>query len=308
MLRAPILWITERPAVRRLAVERSLGRAVASRFVAGDTLDQGVDVARGLSSLGIATMLDHLGENVDSPPAASGAADAYALALKRLADEPDLGANISVKLTQLGLDFSTELCAENLERVLEAASHPEMPTLVMIDMEAREYVDRTLDIYLNMRRDHPNVGLCLQAYLRRTASDAARIAGPEAIVRVAKGAYLEPPEVAFPTRVEVSRNYATVAVALLRAGSTVHFATHDQSLVRGARRFVHDQAIPPARYEFQMLHGVRRDLRASLVAEGEPVRVYVPYGTQWYPYLTRRLAERPANLWFFASNLLRWRG
>jgi proline dehydrogenase len=149
------------------------------------------------------------------------------------------------------------------------------------------------------------MGVCLQAYLHRTAGDAQRIGGPKAIVRMAKGAYLEPPEVAMRTRAEVRRSFARVAATLLVGGGVVHLATHDEGLVAGAKRFVRTRSISRARYEFQMLYGVRRDLQADLVAEGEPVRVYVPYGTQWYPYLTRRLAERPANVWFFLSNLLR---
>jgi proline dehydrogenase len=210
-----------------------------------------------------------------------------------------------VKLTQLGLDTSAELCAENIERVLQAANGPGTPTLVMIDMEASEYVGRTLELYMALRSRHPNVGVCLQAYLRRTASDVHRIGGPAAIVRMAKGAYLEPPEVALQRRSEIRRNFARLSATLLASGSTVHFATHDPKLVEGAKAFARARRIHASRYEFQMLYGIRRDLQAALVREGEPVRVYVPYGTQWYPYLTRRLAERPANIWFFVSNALR---
>jgi proline dehydrogenase len=192
-----------------------------------------------------------------------------------------------------------------MERVLQVAAERDPPILVMIDMEASQYVDRTLDAYLALRDRFPAMGVCLQAYLHRTAGDAQRIGGPKAIVRMAKGAYLEPPEVAMRTRAEVRRSFARVAATLLVGGGVVHLATHDEGLVAGAKRFVRTRSISRARYEFQMLYGVRRDLQADLVAEGEPVRVYVPYGTQWYPYLTRRLAERPANVWFFLSNLLR---
>jgi proline dehydrogenase len=156
-----------------------------------------------------------------------------------------------------------------------------------------------------LRGRYPNVGVCVQACLYRTAADVDRIAGPQATVRVCKGSYLEPSDIAMRSRREVRRSFAGLAATLLASGSIVHVATHDELLIEGARRFVHARAIPPGRYEFQMLYGIRRDLQAGLVREGEPARVYIPYGTQWYPYLTRRMAERPANVWFFLSNALR---
>ncbi len=303
ILRIPTLWLTERRLVRRIVTETPMGRRVVQRFVAGDTLEDGMSAAQRLAERGIAAMLDHLGENVESAAQAAAATDSYIRALKRIQEAPDLDCNISVKLTQLGLDVSFDLCAENIERVLQAAAGQDRTTLVMIDMEARPYVDRTLQIYLGLRDRYPNVGVCLQAYLRRTAADAQRIGGPRAIVRVAKGAYLESVDFAFRTRREVRRSFTTIAATLLASGSVVHIATHDPGLVQGTERFVRARSISNRRYEFQMLYGIRRDLQRSLVAEGEPVRVYVPYGTQWYPYLTRRLAERPANVWFFLSNL-----
>ncbi|HEX8099533.1 MAG TPA: proline dehydrogenase family protein [Actinomycetota bacterium] len=305
VLRGPTIWLTDRDLVRHVITEHPFGRALAGRFVAGDTLEEGMTAARSLGVQRISAMLDHLGEEVDSPAMAAQATDAYVLALKRIAEEPRLDCNISVKLTQLGLKGSTELCMENIERVLQAATRPERPTLVMIDMEAHEYVERTLQVYLSMRDRYPNVGVCLQAYLYRTADDCRAIAGRGAVVRMAKGAYLEPPEVAYQRRAEVRRNYARLASTLLLAGSTVHFATHDPKLLHGATQFIRARSISRKRYEFQMLYGVRRDLQTDLARQGEPVRVYIPYGTRWYPYLTRRLAERPANLWFFVSNLLR---
>jgi len=307
-LRGPILWVTERPMTRRIVGHSMLGKQLAGRFVAGDTLEEGMSAARRLADQGIAAMLDHLGENVDSPAQAAAAADAYILALKRVQENPELETNISVKLTQLGLDTSNDLCVENLERVLQAAEASTPATLVMIDMEASPYVERTLRIYLRLRDRHPNVGVCLQAYLYRSADDVARIAGPQAIVRMAKGAYLEPPDVAYRTRADVRRNFGRLSATLLASGATVHFATHDPRLVAGARRFIRTRSISRTRYEFQMLYGIRRDLQADLMADGEPVRVYIPYGTEWYPYLTRRLAERPANIWFFLSNLVRLGG
>ncbi len=304
-LRATILWITERPMVQKVIGRTRLGNGLAGRFVAGDTLEEGVAAAGDLAAQGIAAMLDYLGENVASPAQAAAAADVYIRALKRVQESPHLDTNISVKLTQLGLDVSMAVCEENLERVLEAAAEPRPAILVMIDMEASHYVDRTLQVYLALRDRFSNLGICLQAYLYRTAEDAMRIGGPQAIVRMAKGAYLEPHEVAYRNLREIRRNYGRVSATVLASGGVVHFATHDPRLIEGARRFIRTRSISRSRYEFQMLYGIRRDLQAGLVADGEPVRVYVPYGTEWYPYLTRRLAERPANIWFFVSNLVR---
>jgi len=180
--------------------------------------------------------------------------------------------------------------------------------VVMIDMEASRYVERTLGVYLALREDFPHVGVCVQASLRRTPEDVLRIAAPGAVVRVCKGAYLEPPDAAFEGRREVSTQFTRVVATLLAKGANVHLATHDPRLIEGMQRYVRTRSISRARYEFQMLYGVRRDLQAQLVGRSEPVRVYIPYGSRWYPYLTRRLAERPANVWFFVSNALRRHG
>jgi proline dehydrogenase len=297
-----VLWLTERPWFRRLAEEGSLGRRVALRFVAGETLEDALGAARRLNARGIASMLDYLGENVTSPEQASAAADAYVLALKRVQEADDLDCNISIKLTQLGLDLSFDLCMENSERVLEAAA--DRGTLVMIDMESHEYVDSTLRAHRELKEPFPKVGLAMQSYLFRTADDVGAL--PEgSIVRLVKGAYLEPPDVAFPRRRDVDRSFARLFATLVGGGHTVHVATHDPRLIDGSRRLIEQRGVGWDRVEYQMLYGVRRDLQGRLAREGYPVRVYVPYGHEWYPYLTRRLAERPANMWFFASQLLR---
>ncbi|HET6771616.1 MAG TPA: proline dehydrogenase family protein [Actinomycetota bacterium] len=301
LFRAPILWAAGLPFVRRLAQEGGLARRVALRFVAGETLDDALRVAGGLNSRGIGAMLDHLGENIESPEQASAAADAYVLALKRIQEERLSDANISIKLTQLGLDVSPDTCLENAVRVLEAAGS----TLVMIDMEGSAYTERTLTAYRDLRKRYENVGVCVQAYLHRSADDVRELARQGATVRVCKGAYLEPPLVAIPKRSDVDRNFARLTATLLSAGCTVHVATHDPRLIDGARSFVERRGIDREQFEFQMLYGIRRNLQERLAAEGYRVRTYIPYGDQWYPYLTRRLAERPANVWFFVANLLR---
>jgi proline dehydrogenase len=192
-----------------------------------------------------------------------------------------------------------------MERVLQAAAGSGHPMVVMIDMESSAYVDRTLDVYLRLRDRHANLGVCLQAYLHRTPGDVRRIAAPGAIVRVCKGAYFEPPEAALSSRRDVRVRFTRIVTSLITSGSVVHVATHDPDLIEGMQAFIRARSISRTRYEFQMLYGVRRDLQAQLVRRGEPVRVYIPYGSRWYPYLTRRLAERPANVWFFLSNALR---
>ncbi len=303
MLRAPVLRLTRARWFRRIATGR-LGWLVASRFVAGEHLDDAVRVASELGRGKVGAILDHLGENVTAPEHAADAVAAYLRALERIRDESALDLGISVKLTQLGLDFSKELCVANLERVMAVAIPANI--LVMIDMESSVYVDRTIEVFRDLRERHEGIGVCLQSYLRRTAADAKRLP-PRSIVRLVKGAYLEPPEVAFESRREVDASFAQLTATLLGRDHTVHVATHDPKLIEGTTRFVERLGVPWSRVEFQMLYGVRRDLQRRLADDGYPVRVYVPYGTEWYPYLTRRLAERPANMWFFLSNLVRGR-
>lgn len=305
LLRGAVLKIAGNRWFRAFATRSRPGWAVASRFVAGETLDAAIGAARALDRAKIATILDHLGENVTAPEHAAEAARAYVGALERIAEERSLDLSISVKLTQLGLDFSNELCVANMEQVLAAAAAA--GALVMIDMESSAYVERSIAVFHDLRTRHDRVGIALQTYLRRTPQDVDRL--PEgSIVRLVKGAYLESPEVAFEHRPEVDHAFARLTATLLARGHTVHVATHDPKLIEGTKRFAQNRGISWARVEFQMLYGVRRDLQTRLAEDGYPVRVYVPYGAEWYPYLTRRLAERPANMWFFLSNLLRsWR-
>jgi proline dehydrogenase len=301
LLRGPVLALTRAGWFRRVATG-PLGWRVASRFVAGDSLDAAIETARELRARGCATILDHLGENVTTPSHAAEAASSYVAALERIESEPGLDVTISVKLTQLGLDFSAGLAGENLGRVVAAAGD----RVVMIDMESSAYVDRTLEVFRSLRARTDRVGVCLQACLRRTPRDVEELP-PASIVRLVKGAYLEPPEVAIEDRRELERAFARLAATLLARGHTLHLATHDPALLEGTRTYVERTGTPWSRVDLQFLYGVRRDLQADHAGAGRPVTVYVPYGTEWYPYLTRRLAERPANMWFFLSNLLRVR-
>jgi proline dehydrogenase len=301
-MNAPVLRLTQARWFRWLATQTPPGRRVASRFVAGEHLDDAIAAARSLAKDGIRAMLDHLGENVTAPEQAAEAANAYVRALDRIREEGDLDCMVSVKLSQLGMDFSSELCISHMDRVMAVASSA--GSVVMIDMEGSAYVDRTLAIFRDLRTRHDRLGLCLQCSLRRTEADIQSLPRGS-IIRVVKGAYLEPPEVALTSRRELDAAFARCFVRLIGLGHTVHVATHDPRLIQGAKRFVERRAVPWSRMEFQMLFGVRRDLQRRLALGGYPIRVYIPYGTEWYPYLTRRLAERPANMWFFLSNLAR---
>ena len=304
-MNAPVLRLTQARWFRWVATQTPPGRRVASRFVAGEHLDDAIAAARTLAEDGIRAMLDHLGENVTAPEQAAEAENAYVRALDRISGEGDLDCMISVKLSQLGLDFSSELCISHMERVMAAASSA--GSVVMIDMEGSAYVDRTLAIFRELRARHERLGLCLQCSLRRTEADIQALPG-SSIIRLVKGAYLEPPEVALTSRREVDAAFARCFVRLIGLGHTVHVATHDPRLIQGAKRFVERRGVSWSRVEFQMLFGVGRDMQRRLAKGGYPIRVYIPYGTEWYPYLTRRLAERPANMWFFLSNLVRrWR-
>jgi proline dehydrogenase len=301
-LRTPILWLSELAPVRRLVTQTALGRRVGYRFVAGETLDEALAAGRGLARAGIRTMLNYLGENVTSMAQASAAADKYVMAIKRLDEEEALDGNISIKLTQLGLDASLDGCIENTERVVAAGAERGM--LVMIDMESHEYVDGTLQTVRSLAKRYSNVGLAMQTYLHRTPADVFSL--PKGIpVRLVKGAYLEPPEIAYRDMADVDRAFAKLFATLVMRGHVVHLGTHDPALLEGAIAFLDRRGIPRDRVELQMLYGIRRDLQEGYARRGHAVRAYIAYGEEWYPYLTRRLAERPANMWFFASNLVR---
>jgi proline dehydrogenase len=302
IVRPAMVRISRLRLVRRLVTGTRPGRALAGRFVAGATLDEAIRAATQLDDTGVAAMLDRLGEHAETEDDADRAADAYIEALAAIQARPGLDCAISIKLTQLGLDASAERCRARVDRIAEAARG----IVVMIDMESHEYVDSTLDVLRAVHERAPSIGVCLQSCLRRTEQDVFDLP-PGARVRLVKGAYLEPADVAYPSKREVDRSFTRLFATLLARGHPVDVATHDPRLVEGVRSRLAGDQDAWSRVEFQMLYGVRRDLQAGLAANGSRLRVYIPYGTEWYPYLTRRLAERPANVWFFLSNLVRGR-
>jgi proline dehydrogenase len=302
VFRPLVLGLCSRRSFRKLATQTRPGRALATRFVAGETLDDAMRVARELDRRRTSSMLDLLGENASGAEQVTLAREAYLAALARIREEATIDCAISVKLTQLGLDTSTSECLSNLEPILDAAV--DSGTFVMIDMESHLYVDGTLEVLREAHARYPKVGVCLQAYLRRTEQDIFAL--PAGVrVRLVKGAYLEPPAVVYQEKQDVDAAWARLFTTLLSRGHPIDAATHDPALLEGVRTRVDSTTNGWSRVEFQMLYGVRRDLQAQLAGQGYPLRVYVPYGTEWYPYLTRRLAERPANLWFFLSNAVR---
>ena len=302
MLKEPLLYLARQKSVRHFVISNPAARRVARRFVAGERLDEAIAATRALNARRISVSLDHLGENVADAREAEAAAADYIGMLDRIQGE-GLEANISVKLTALGLDIGPELARENLARVLQRAT--DHGIFVRVDMEGSAYTQRTLDLVGEVHRTYPNVGTVLQAMLYRTPRDLDQLIEQRIRVRLVKGAYLEPPSLAYPKKADVDEAYLHLMRRLLEFGAYPAIATHDEAMIDEAKRFAAEKGIARARFEFQMLYGIRRDVQDALAREGYNVRVYVPYGTQWYPYLTRRMAERPANLVFVASNMLR---
>ena len=303
ILRRTILWLSTQPRVRRFVARNRLARRFAARFVAGETPDSAVAAAVALARRGITTSLDVLGESVTQAAEAETAAREYVALLERMA-AAGVEVNVSVKPTQMGLDLDPELCERNLRRILERAR--QLGGFVRLDMESSDYTQRTLDLF---DRLHPEfgagAGVVIQAALRRSTEDVECLVARAIRVRLCKGAYLEPESVAYPDKSDVDDHYGRLMERLLEAGNYPGIATHDERLIRRAQEFARSRRIAPERFEFQMLYGVRRDLQERLRAAGWRVRVYVPFGTQWYPYLMRRLAERPANVAFILGNLIR---
>ena len=304
MLRSALLYLSGQQQIFRFVRNNRLAKSFANRFVAGESLETALAAVTRLNARGITASLDLLGESVHNEVEARAAGHAYVTMLDRI-HEQKARANVSIKLTAMGLDVSEDLCVAIMHEILQRAR--DYQTFVRIDMESSEYTQRTLDLF--EQRLYPayreSVGIVLQSYLFRTFADVQRANLIKARVRICKGAYKEPETVAYPDKKDVDATYVRCMHELMLKGNYPGIATHDEAIIKGAKRFAKENDIAPSRFEFQMLYGVRRDLQDKLVREGYRMRVYVPFGTQWYPYLMRRLAERPANVAFLTGSVFK---
>jgi proline dehydrogenase len=302
VLRSAILYMSRQKALRSWVETSPTARRLSARFVAGKTLEDALAVCLKVRAEGITASLDYLGENVTSLGEAAACRDTY-LGMLAAMKNAGLEPNVSLKLTQFGIDLSEPVCERNVDALIETAAA--IGGFVRIDMESSAYTDRTLGIVTRLHERHNACGTVIQAYLRRSAKDIETLEYRRIRVRLCKGAYLEHHDEAFPDKADVDRNYLALAKSLLTRGEYPAIATHDERIVNAIERFATDNKIARDRFEFQMLYGIRRDLQRRLVKEGYRLRLYIPFGEAWYPYFMRRLAERPANLFFFARNLFR---
>jgi len=304
MMRKGLLWLSEQQQVFRFVRQNVLARKFAARFVAGESVETAIAAARTLNARRITATLDLLGESISQASEAERARDTYLQMLDAIARD-QVDSNVSVKLTQMGFDIAEDTCFANMSAILDRAKAGR--SFVRVDMESSAYTQRTLDFFYHrlFPAYGPHVGVVIQSCLRRSAADIDTLIERDVRVRLCKGAYLEPPEVAFPDKSDVDRSYVALMERLMARGNYPGIATHDEKIIVHARRFAAEKKIDPARFEFQMLYGVRRDLQDRLRNDGFNVRVYVPFGTQWYAYLMRRLAERPANIAFIIGNVIR---
>jgi proline dehydrogenase len=297
-----MLYLSGQQQVRRWMETSSVAHRLAQRFVAGDRLDDALEACRRVNAEGITATLDYLGEHVTTLQEAEQCRDAYLRTLHAII-ENEINSNVSLKLTQFGIDFSEDACLANVAALVKCAA--EAGSFVRVDMESSVYSERTLRLVEELHARHGACGTVIQAYLHRSAADVERLCAKGIRIRLCKGAYLEPASVAFQHKFDVDRNYLDLARILLAIGTYPAIATHDEAIIREIVSHCRKHGISADRFEFQMLYGIRRDLQRRLVADGYRLRLYIPYGEAWYPYFMRRLAERPANLIFLAKNLLR---
>lgn len=301
LLRSIFLSMAKNKAANRWAKRYGL-RLGAQKFVAGETIESAIETVRQLNQQGMTVTLDHLGEFVNDESEANEAAD-YCIRTLEAIHEAQVNASLSLKMTQTGLDISRDLCIKNMRRILDVAKSYHL--MVTIDMEDFSHCQITLDILDELRKEYDNVGTVIQAYLYRSLEDVLRLGEDGAHLRIVKGAYKEPAEVAFPDKQDVDSNYIKLIEAQLLSNGFTAIATHDEKIIEQAKAFIAKHNIPKTRYEFQMLYGIRTNLQTQLTEEGYPMRVYVPYGNDWYGYFMRRLAERPANVGFVLKGMLR---
>ena len=319
MLRSFLIYLSKAAWARRTVTQWKFAWKAASRFVAGEKLDDALRVVKSLNAKGINATLDHLGEHTTTPEKAIQATNDILEILEAI-DIAGVRSNVSIKLSQIGFALDNDLGSQNLFRILESSK--KRGTFIRIDMEDSQWVDKTLGLFFRAVQECgcENIGVVIQAYLYRSQDDVRKLLLEKAHIRLCKGAYNEPQNVAFPKKRDVDENFDTLTAMLIdgtnASGSPIlskdgkippipAIATHDGRRIIFAREYAQGRELPKEAIEFQMLHGIRRDLQESLANEGYPVRIYVPYGSEWYPYYVRRLAERPANLWWFLSNLVR---
>jgi len=301
-LRTALLALSRNPSMRHFTESSSLGKRISRRFVAGLDLEDALAAVAAVNQLGMSATLDPLGENVDSQAAAEQAA-ATACGILDAISRRQVHSNLSVKLTQLGLDLGLELARRQLQSILDRAAH--LQTFIRVDMEGADYTATTLALVEELHAGGANVGTVLQAYLHRTAADLERLVGKGIRLRLVKGAYREPAALALQDKAEVDANYVRLMQRLLDSGLYHAIATHDERIIEATVAYARQRHIAPDVFEFQMLYGIRRDLQQRLTREGWRVRIYIPFGPEWYPYFMRRLAERPANLLFLLKNLVK---
>jgi proline dehydrogenase len=307
MLRTFFVRLSENRSLRGFAEQSAIGRRVSGRFVAGTEIADAVRVTQTVNRAGMSVSIDNLGENVTNPDEARHSAELYHQILHAIAAN-QLNANISLKLTHMGLDVDERLARELVGGLVTKAASMTPPGFVRVDMEGSPYTGRTLDFVHElhgMPGNENSVGTVIQAYLKRSESDIEKLLAEGIRIRLCKGAYKEPPDIAFESKADVDANYIKLMKILMKSGVYHGMATHDENIIREAQAFATKEKIARDRFEFQMLYGIRRDLQQSLVRDGWRMRVYIPFGTEWYPYFMRRLGERPANVFFIARNLLR---
>jgi len=302
--RSALIWLSRQEGLKDFATSFGVFKKLTTRFVAGETIDEAVNFIREINVEGCSATFDHLNESVGSAGEADLEVAEYLNILSRI-DETKINSNVSIKLTQFGLGLDHELAYKNARRVVEEAHR--RGNFVRVDMEDSSVTQVTINIFKRLRAEFGlnDVGIVLQSYLRRTYADAQELVKLPARIRICKGAYNEPPEVAFPNKKDVDDNYVRVMQLLLSSGTYHGIATHDPRMIEATTNFASREGIGKDKFEFQMLYGVRRDLQRQLAHDGYNMRVYVPYGKHWYPYFMRRLAERPANIWFVLKNVLK---
>jgi proline dehydrogenase len=307
MLRALFIALSENRPLREFSERSSFGQRTSSRFVAGTTVADAVRACRAINQFGAGVSIDNLGENVTNAEEARASSQLYYELLDEIAANK-LNANISLKLTHMGLDVDEAMAYDLVRGLVARAANMQPTNFVRVDMEGSPYTQRTLDFVHELHRipgNVNNVGTVIQSYMRRAESDVEKLLAERIRIRLCKGAYKEPADIAFQKKAEVDDNYIKLMKILMKSGVYHGLATHDENIINQAKDFAGRENIPRNSFEFQMLHGIRRDLQQQLVKEGWAMRVYLPFGTEWYPYFMRRLAERPANVLFLAKNLLR---